>query len=132
MCNIFFHLYEMFDFTAKVYFALMNCFKKILMLWSKSQKESKRIKDRLSFRWKAGLCEFSIEPVFFIDKVTPPPPSYLPSPTAFIRQYTHRAKLTINVPLFKKLRDIIFYWWENHFMSHFEGHFEGAKTFLTP
>ena len=30
--------------------------------------------------------------------------------------------LTINVPLFKKLRDIIF----------FEGHFEGAKTFLTP
>ncbi len=41
-------------------------------------------------------------------------------------------KLTINVPLFKKLRDIIFFWWENHFMSHFEGHFEGAKTFLTP
>jgi hypothetical protein len=40
--------------------------------------------------------------------------------------------LTINVPLFKKLRDIIFFWWENHFMSHFEGHFEGAKTFLTP
>jgi hypothetical protein len=40
--------------------------------------------------------------------------------------------LTINVPLFKKLRDIIFVWWENHFMSHFEGHFEGAKTFLTP
>jgi hypothetical protein len=35
-------------------------------------------------------------------------------------------KLTINVPLFKKLRDIIFFWWENHFMSHFEGHFEGA------
>ncbi len=41
-------------------------------------------------------------------------------------------ELTINVPLFKKLRDIIFFWWENHFMSHFEGHFEGAKTFLTP
>ncbi len=40
--------------------------------------------------------------------------------------------LTINVPLFKKLRDIIFFWWDNHFMSHFEGHFEGAKTFLTP
>ncbi len=40
--------------------------------------------------------------------------------------------ITINVPLFKKLRDIIFFWWENHFMSHFEGHFEGAKTFLTP
>ena len=27
--------------------------------------------------------------------------------------------LTNNVPLFKKLRDIIFFWWENHFMSHF-------------
>ncbi len=40
--------------------------------------------------------------------------------------------LTINVPLFKKLRDIIFLGGENHFMSHFEGHFEGAKTFLTP
>ena len=37
-----------------------------------------------------------------------------------------------NVPLFKKLWDIIFFWWDNHFMSHFEGHFEGAKTFLTP
>jgi hypothetical protein len=35
--------------------------------------------------------------------------------------------ITINVPLFKKLRDIIFFWWENHFMSHFEGHFEGAN-----
>jgi hypothetical protein len=43
-----------------------------------------------------------------------------------------RGQITINVPLFKKLRDIIFFWWENHFMSHFEGHFEGAKTFLTP
>jgi hypothetical protein len=31
--------------------------------------------------------------------------------------------ITINVPLFKKLRDIIFFWGENHFMSHFEGHF---------
>ncbi len=40
--------------------------------------------------------------------------------------------LTINVPLFKKLRDIIFFLWDNNFMSHFEGHFEGAKTFLTP
>jgi hypothetical protein len=28
------------------------------------------------------------------------------------------ALLTINVPLFKKLRDIIFFWWDNHFMSH--------------
>ncbi len=43
-----------------------------------------------------------------------------------------RDKITINVPLFKKLRDIIFFGGENHFMSHFEGHFEGAKTFLTP
>jgi hypothetical protein len=42
-----------------------------------------------------------------------------------------KKNITINVPLFKKLRDIIFFWWENHFMSHFEGHFEGAKTFLT-
>jgi hypothetical protein len=41
-------------------------------------------------------------------------------------------RITINVPLFKKLRDIIFFWWDNHFMSHFKGHFEGAKTFLTP
>ncbi len=43
-----------------------------------------------------------------------------------------KEKLTINVPLFKKLRDIIFFWWDNHFMSHFEGHFEGAKTFFDP
>ncbi len=40
--------------------------------------------------------------------------------------------ITINVPLFKKLRDIIFFLRDNHFMSHFKGHFEGAKTFLTP
>ena len=37
-----------------------------------------------------------------------------------------------NVPLFKKLRDIIFFLRDNNFLSHFEGHFEGAKTFLTP
>jgi hypothetical protein len=43
-----------------------------------------------------------------------------------------RDVLTINVPLFKKLRDIIFFWWEYHFMSHFEGHFVGAESFLTP
>jgi hypothetical protein len=41
-------------------------------------------------------------------------------------------KLTINVPLFKKLRDIIFFFRDNNFLSRFEGHFEGAKTFLTP
>ncbi len=40
--------------------------------------------------------------------------------------------LTINVPLFKKLRDIIFFLRDNHFLSRFKGHFEGAKTFLTP
>jgi hypothetical protein len=27
--------------------------------------------------------------------------------------------ITINVPMFKKLRDIIFFGGENHFMSHF-------------
>ncbi len=37
-------------------------------------------------------------------------------------------KITINVPLFKKLRDIIFLLRDNHFMSHFKGHFEGAKN----
>ncbi len=36
--------------------------------------------------------------------------------------------ITINVPLFKKLRDIIFFWGENHFMSHFEGQFRGQKS----
>ncbi len=48
------------------------------------------------------------------------------------REWKNKEEITINVPLFKKLRDIILFWWENHFMSHFEGHFEGAKTFLTP
>ncbi len=42
-----------------------------------------------------------------------------------------KERITINVPLFKKLRDIIFLR-DNHFMSHFKGHFEGASTFLTP
>jgi hypothetical protein len=36
-----------------------------------------------------------------------------------------RHKIT-NVPLFKKLWDIIFFFWDNHFMSHFLGHSEGA------
>jgi hypothetical protein len=49
-----------------------------------------------------------------------------------VRESSSFTLITINVPLFKKLRDIIFFWWDNHFMSHFEGHFEGAKTFLTP
>ncbi len=40
--------------------------------------------------------------------------------------------LTINVLLFKKLRDLIFFLRDNNFLSHYEGHFEGAKTFLTP
>ena len=72
--------------------------------------------------------------------VVPPPPQT----TAIFRDFKKstamckvhnvglRYIITINVPLFKKLRDIIFFWWENHFMSYFEGHFEGAKTFLTP
>jgi hypothetical protein len=38
----------------------------------------------------------------------------------------------INVPLFKKLWDIIFFGGDNNFVSHFLGHFEGASTFLTP
>ncbi len=42
-----------------------------------------------------------------------------------------RDRITINVPLFKKLRHN-FFLRDNHFMSHFKGHFEGAKTFLTP
>jgi hypothetical protein len=37
-----------------------------------------------------------------------------------------------NVPLFKKLWDIISFFWDNNFLSHFSGHFEGASTFLTP
>ncbi len=40
--------------------------------------------------------------------------------------------ITINVPLFKKMRDIIFFLRDNNFLSRFEGNFEGAKTFLTP
>jgi hypothetical protein len=42
-----------------------------------------------------------------------------------------RLKIT-NVPLFKKLWDIILFFWDKHFMSNFSGHFEGASTFLTP
>ena len=37
-----------------------------------------------------------------------------------------------NVPLFKKIWDIIFFLRDNHFFGHFKGLFEGAKTFLTP
>ncbi len=41
--------------------------------------------------------------------------------------------ITINVPLFKKLRDIIFFWWDNHFMSHFEQGFgSGSVSVLDP
>jgi hypothetical protein len=43
-----------------------------------------------------------------------------------------KSKITINVPLFKKMRDIIFFLRDNNFLSRFKGHFEGAKTFLTP
>ena len=43
----------------------------------------------------------------------------------------NKSKIIINVPLFKKLRDIIDFLRDNHFFSYFEGLFEGAKTFLT-
>ena len=42
-----------------------------------------------------------------------------------------RHKIT-NVPLFKKIWDIIIFFGDNNFLSHFSGHFEGASTFLTP
>jgi hypothetical protein len=48
------------------------------------------------------------------------------------QNHTTGPLITINVPLFKKLRDIMFFLRDNNFLSHFEGHFEGAKTFLTP
>ena len=35
-----------------------------------------------------------------------------------------------NVPLFKKIWDIIDFLWENHFMIHFSGHFKGASKWL--
>ncbi len=38
-----------------------------------------------------------------------------------------RHKIT-HVPLIKKLWDIIFFFWDNNFLSHFSGHFEGAST----
>jgi hypothetical protein len=37
----------------------------------------------------------------------------------------------INVPLLKKLWDIIFFW-DNNFRSHFSGHFEGAQKVIVP
>ncbi len=49
----------------------------------------------------------------------------------FFTVYRKTPIVTINVPLFKKLRDIIFFLRDNHFMSHFKGHFEVASTFLT-
>ena len=49
------------------------------------------------------------------------------------RETHSRSELVfVDLPPFKKLRDIIFFLWDNNFMSHFEGHFEGSKTFLTP
>ncbi len=42
-----------------------------------------------------------------------------------------RHKIT-NVPLFKKIWDIIIFFWDNNFLSRFSEHFEGASTFLTP
>ena len=40
--------------------------------------------------------------------------------------------MTINVPLFKKMRDIIDFLGDNHFISHFEGHFKGSKKSRPP
>jgi hypothetical protein len=39
-------------------------------------------------------------------------------------------KITINVPLFKKMRDIIFFLRDNNFLSHFsgQGQFRGQKS----
>ena len=36
-----------------------------------------------------------------------------------------------NVPLFKKIWDIICFFLDNHFFSQFSGLFVGASTFLT-
>ncbi len=49
-----------------------------------------------------------------------------------LSSFEKRDGITINVPLFKKMWDIIFFLRDNNFLSRFEGHFEGAKTFLTP
>ncbi len=38
-----------------------------------------------------------------------------------------RHKIT-NVPLFKKIWDIIFFFWDKNFLSRFSGHFEEAST----
>ncbi len=38
-----------------------------------------------------------------------------------------RHKIT-NVPLIKKIWDIILVFWDNNFLSYFSGHFEGAST----
>ena len=63
------------------------------------------------------------------------PTEYLGAWGTLIHEKNLKSKIScqtpFNVPLFKKLQDIIFLW-DNNFMSHFEGHFEGAKTFLTP
>ena len=40
--------------------------------------------------------------------------------------------ITINVPLFLKVRAVIFFMRANHIIGLFEGFFEGAETFLTP
>ena len=34
--------------------------------------------------------------------------------------------ITINVPLFKKMRDIVIFVWDYYFLSHFKGLFEGV------
>jgi hypothetical protein len=39
--------------------------------------------------------------------------------------------ITIIVPLFLEVRDLMFFSWDKHIISHFAVLFEGAKTFLT-
>ncbi len=48
--------------------------------------------------------------------------------TTTVHNSTRVHKIT-NVPLFKKLWDLIFFLWDNNFMSHFKGHFEGPRLF---
>ena len=36
--------------------------------------------------------------------------------------------ITINVPLFKKMRDIMFFLRDYHFLSYFKDFFEGSKS----
>ncbi len=57
----------------------------------------------------------------------------IPAPfRKILGRFWFRNKITINVPLFKKLRDIIFFLRDNNFLSHVEGHFKGGQDFFDP